>query len=426
MKMRLHILTVYLFSLICHSFVRGQNLVLNGSFEDHSPVKCLNCDNLGGKFPSLVFHWDNMDYGGRLCDTDYKQNSDEATWKVCPFESMSPQDGKAMVCMDYYPDILDVSASYIIAKTTQALKVGRVFEVSMWIYVQIETRADPNWPYNIGFAILPEKISTKNHTMFKIPAFRVDSVIYDHWYRMKWFVRPLCEANYLLIGTFKSEHWPVNLAYKKVHYFIDNINITELTNNEKYIGTNPTSTYYCSKYAVQNGAPFIPRIENIGLFFARNKYDLTQANKAHLDSFAVIAKRYPDLVFEVSGYTDTTGIANFALSVNRAQAVIKYLVDSCKIRGFRLIPRYGSSSRPLLSNSTENGRAKNRRVEITQSDITVSQAIYRHILLATEQEEYDDAFYLLRLWLQKVEADDKILLLFDPRLNVLKKTTDGT
>lgn len=419
--MKLNFFFIYISLYI--SVANGQNLVLNGSFEAHSPIKCLNCGNLQGKFSSLVFHWDNMDYGGRFCDVDYKQNSDELAWKICPFESMSPQDGKGMVSMDYYPDIMDGSASYLITKTTQPLKVGDVFEVSMWIYIPSEAKADPDWPHNIGLAILPEKISTKNHRMFEIPAFRVDSVIYDHWYQMKWIVRPLCEANYLLIGTFKSEHWPFNLAYRKVHYFIDNVVLSKLVDDQQPIVTDSINTYYCSKYGLQLNEPFILRTENITLPFAKNKYVLTQGHKLLLDSFALIAKKYPDLVFEVSGYTDTIGTANLSLSMKRTQTVVSYLIDTCKINSFRLIPRYGSSSNPLLPNNTEEGRVKNRRVEITQSDISISQGIYRNMLLATAQKKDDDALYLLKLWFQKSEEDDKILLLFDPRLDDLKKNS---
>ena len=68
----------------------------------------------------------------------------------------------------------------------------------------------------------------------------------------------------------------------------------------------------------------------------------------------------------IEGYTDSVGndAYNLKLSERRAEAVKQYLVDKYGIDPNRLIARGGGESNPVASNSTEEGRAQNRRVEI--------------------------------------------------------------
>ena len=76
-------------------------------------------------------------------------------------------------------------------------------------------------------------------------------------------------------------------------------------------------------------------------------------------------KKYPDSNIVVSGHTDSTGndSINNPLSVNRAAAVKAYLVGA-GVAGSRVTSVGYGSKQPVASNSTANGRAQNRRVEI--------------------------------------------------------------
>ena len=67
---------------------------------------------------------------------------------------------------------------------------------------------------------------------------------------------------------------------------------------------------------------------------------------------------------EVSGHTDTTGSsnANQALSVARAQSVASYLVAHGVAQARITATGYGDT-KPVGPNTTEEGRAKNRRIE---------------------------------------------------------------
>ncbi len=84
-----------------------------------------------------------------------------------------------------------------------------------------------------------------------------------------------------------------------------------------------------------------------------------------LDEVVGFAGKYPDSKFELTGYADSTGSAEFNqhLSLMRAESVKKYLVSKGVSAG-RITTKSGGSANPVGDNKTNQGRAKNRRVEI--------------------------------------------------------------
>jgi OmpA-OmpF porin, OOP family len=78
-----------------------------------------------------------------------------------------------------------------------------------------------------------------------------------------------------------------------------------------------------------------------------------------------IFEAYPDMVVEIRGHTDSEGSASYNknLSIRRALAAKNFFVRS-GVDPARIQTRGFGSSRPLMDNSTEIGRALNRRVEI--------------------------------------------------------------
>jgi OOP family OmpA-OmpF porin len=85
-----------------------------------------------------------------------------------------------------------------------------------------------------------------------------------------------------------------------------------------------------------------------------------------LQEAVLIMKKNPDLKVEVDGHADSTGAAayNMTLSEKRAEAVKKHFVDQ-GIDPDRLTTKGFGITKPAASNDTREGRAKNRRVELT-------------------------------------------------------------
>lgn len=101
------------------------------------------------------------------------------------------------------------------------------------------------------------------------------------------------------------------------------------------------------------------------LLFDFNKHDLRDDTRSKLDQIAeAIKKKYPDREIIVEGHTDSKGekAYNQSLSEKRAMRVSEYLKSKSGHDKFSY-KGYGQSN-PLGDNSTDEGRAKNRRVEI--------------------------------------------------------------
>ena len=103
-----------------------------------------------------------------------------------------------------------------------------------------------------------------------------------------------------------------------------------------------------------------------GVLFNFNSSDLTTASRLELDRMAGIFNRYPDTDIMIEGHTDSKGTDayNQTLSEKRAASVADYLASDGIRRG-RMITRGYGESRPVASNDTEDGRAANRRVEVS-------------------------------------------------------------
>lgn len=101
--------------------------------------------------------------------------------------------------------------------------------------------------------------------------------------------------------------------------------------------------------------------------FKVNSAMLSDDSKAKLDELATRAMNTKGYVIEVSGYTDATGSIekNRILSQHRADSVIRYLVESHQIPLRRIVTPYGyGKTNPVADNTTKEGRAQNRRVEV--------------------------------------------------------------
>jgi outer membrane protein OmpA-like peptidoglycan-associated protein len=106
------------------------------------------------------------------------------------------------------------------------------------------------------------------------------------------------------------------------------------------------------------------------LAFASDSAELNAAFGGVLDAVAVVLKKYDKTVIEVAGHTDSTGSRehNQALSERRAAVVAAYL-ETRGIHKSRIVSVGAGETRPVASNSSADGRAKNRRVELTLSPV---------------------------------------------------------
>ncbi|MDF1525169.1 MAG: OmpA family protein [bacterium] len=105
-----------------------------------------------------------------------------------------------------------------------------------------------------------------------------------------------------------------------------------------------------------------------GIYFDTDKADVKPESEQALGEIAKLLAQRPDLNLYVVGHTDSVGSLDYNrdLSVRRARAVVevltvKYGIAKSRLRGEGVGPLV-----PVLANSSDGGRAKNRRVELVK------------------------------------------------------------
>jgi OmpA-OmpF porin, OOP family len=100
--------------------------------------------------------------------------------------------------------------------------------------------------------------------------------------------------------------------------------------------------------------------------FGFDKTELNGEDKAELDQLGEFMADKPNSYAVIAGYTDNVGVEDYNehLSETRARMVAAYLTAEHGIDPSRMVLHWHGSDNPVASNSTEEGRAKNRRVEV--------------------------------------------------------------
>ena len=118
--------------------------------------------------------------------------------------------------------------------------------------------------------------------------------------------------------------------------------------------------------AMQKALVASGRVALYGIYFDTNRDVLKPESKPTLDQIAKLLRAAADLKLIVAGHTDNQGAFdyNVDLSRRRAAAVVAALVGQYSIAPERLVPFGAGMASPVALNSSEDGRAKNRRVEL--------------------------------------------------------------
>jgi OOP family OmpA-OmpF porin len=101
--------------------------------------------------------------------------------------------------------------------------------------------------------------------------------------------------------------------------------------------------------------------------FESGKSDIKAESQPVIDQIVQLLKENPTLKISIEGHTDNVGAAasNQSLSEKRAKAVMDAVIAK-GIDKSRLTSKGYGQTKPLMDNSTEDGKAKNRRVEIVK------------------------------------------------------------
>ena len=423
MKYCLPILLLFVFSINC----LAQNLVINPSFEKREMIDCLSCNIHNEEFSKKMRPWTNLNSHTTICDCNYKKKSTEGKYKyaeVCPLEKMSPKDCCTMIQMGYNPACLDWDhatrgcASYLGTVLKEKLEMGKQYEISYWLFI-----ADPKdlgYEKHIGFTLFPKKIRNPKGAMIPQNVFQIDTIIYNKWYQVSWKIQPTCPLQYLVLGVFRGVNGPPVHNFDRPtsnYYFIDQVEVKEIPLNKAELQKDVT--FFCKPELIP-GLSVKAEVDGFSAYFESGKDELLPKYQTALDSFAVRAKRNPKTTFHISGHTDNVGSDHLALSKRRIDRVLSYLETKHKIPYLRFIRLPKGDGEPQSSNTTEAGKQANRRVEIQQRDYPIENVIYRHLLHQVFQKDKKLAYKTLNIWLHFAPHKRQLLMLHDPRIELLK------
>lgn len=124
------------------------------------------------------------------------------------------------------------------------------------------------------------------------------------------------------------------------------------------------------KVFTKNGKVYVSLSEK--LLFASGSADVGADGKKALEQLASALNENKDIDINIEGHTDTVPIKikfpdNWALSAARATSIVRLLVNDYHVDPVRLTASGRSQYEPVADNTTEEGRAQNRRTEIILS-----------------------------------------------------------
>ena len=162
------------------------------------------------------------------------------------------------------------------------------------------------------------------------------------------------ESGNFLITLPTSKNYSLNINRKGYLFYSDNFSLID----------NKVDSFFNLKIPLQpieKGAAVV--LKNI--FFDSNSDLLKKESEIELDKFISLLNENPNLKIQISGHTDNVGkkIDNQKLSLNRANAVVKYFVSK-GIKAIRLSAVGFGDTKPIADNDTEQGKNNNRRTEI--------------------------------------------------------------
>ena len=183
--------------------------------------------------------------------------------------------------------------------------------------------------------------------------------------RRGWFWGLLALAALVLFGLFSYWTTPVDQAAKTAQTVARAVKSLDLPGGTTLEVTTGGFLDSLTAFLAEKGSATGKSFTFDELQFETGSTTLTPASNRQLDGLAAVLKAYGDVSVNVAGHTDNTGdaAANKRLSAERAAAVKQALVTR-GLPAARITDEGFGPEKPIASNDTEDGRAKNRRVEL--------------------------------------------------------------
>lgn len=301
---------------------------------------------------------------------------------------------KGVATVDYYMQALKLDTSRYHGPRTGDASVGLRFQLKYkeFLYVKLINKLTPGKEYHFVcyFRLLSISTMALKHlgVMFSKKPFglkdKVDSTnsIYMYsrrglvgnydWIKLEGIFTADGGERYLTLGNFtkntKRDMYRLNRKklfslFHESYYFVDDVSLYEKIDPATLAKMKQAEVRVMHR--PDEGAEYktgdVVRLRSI--LFETGKTDLVDDSYPELDRLVDLLERNPKMEIMINGHTDSQGNeeANKLLSEARAKAVFDYLIE--KGIGNEIDFKGYGSVKPVSSNTTEEGRKLNRRVE---------------------------------------------------------------
>lgn len=270
---------------------------------------------------------------------------------------------------------------YLQIELAAPLEAGVRYVAECWVMRASFSNEASN---NIGLLLAPDPVSSRDCLPLHItPSVNEDKLVKKSgWHKVSGVIEATGGERFVLIGNFYSDeatqHERFPEGERGAYYFVDDVNVRVAPPGSALSPKPKESVPPPPKVRVADHAGTaqveLPRVEpEVGksivldhIFFDFDKAELKPESHAELEKVVHLLTDYPHMRIEIGAHTDDQGSEayNIRLSNDRAKAVVDHLVKE-KVDAARLSWKGYGKSRPVADNATEEGRAKNRRVEFT-------------------------------------------------------------
>lgn len=379
-------------SLFLTSQLSAQNLVNNSDFSsaDKAPngiskIDCSTGWTNGNSGTADFFHID-----AKKCSQTWIPNNTAGSQDVnggsgyagiiafYDDESLTTMDGKLMYSNGY-----NRYSEYISSKLTSPLQAGKSYLVKFRVSLAENSGRAVN---GLGAYFSKEVMASESNSFIKAePQVKSSSIIKstDKWVEISGSFIAVGGEEYITIGLFNGVDQaeravPVNVTNnKRAYYYIDGVSVVSGDFKDRDDDGVEDSKDKCPDIkglAKFDGCMLSPdeiaiiKDASAHIYFKTGSAEIKEESFKDLDKLVEILKKHPEVKARVEGHTDNTGNAdnNLTLSQKRAKSVADYLVSHGEPEDHISSEGYGIT-KPVATNDTPEGRAKNRRVEIAVS-----------------------------------------------------------
>jgi OmpA-OmpF porin, OOP family len=341
--------------------VNGENIVPNPGFERFSGPP-IGWSYKGAFFAQVVKYW----FSATTASPDiYGQGiSVPPDWAEKGFGKQPPHGGKSHAGLTLYGCINGKPhcREYVEIQLAEPLVEGQFYEVSFWT-IPLNKSMYIN-KLGVYFSVNPIERKT-DEILVRKAQYEAPKVLKPakkgQWIQVKGRFKATYEAEFLLIGNFNDDE---NTQYEVVgtdnfnyaYYYIDDVVVKKVPPFREV----PVKPDDLTKIPLEKGKTITLK----HIYFAYDQDELLPRSYVELAKLLKIMQEHPNMTIEIAGHTDSDGTDDYnqQLSAHRAAAVVRYLRAN-GIATKRLKSKGEGEKKPVATNDTDEGKAKNRRVE---------------------------------------------------------------